>query len=583
LVVKGKPIGVLNVDKSVPNAYGDVEGRAVAAFANQAAVAIENARLYEETRQRANELEIVHQVSSAIATVVDIDRLIEQTTEFIASRIYPDVFGFVLLDPATGLFMPHSSYHGLPPGGTETSVPLQESVTGRVVQTGEAVLVPDVRQEPLYFSIVSETRSEIAVPLHCNGQVIGAINVESRESNAFSEADMRFLKTLAGQVATAIERAQLYENLEEQAADLAEEVRDRTAELQWERDRMLTILESAGEGILFTDCDETILYINPAMERQTGYSREECLGKTPRIWRSEKTPEAVIKEMWETTLRGQRWQGEIISRRKDGSTFDASVTVTPLYDSAGELTGYVSVQADISRLKEVDRLKSKFIANVSHELRTPLTNIRMYVSLLERGKMARWEHYLAVIQQETDRLTRLIQDLLDLSRLEARAPQPELGPIDVALLVEEVVHLFQARAERKRITMMRQIESDLPPVLAEKSELQQVLNNLVANALAYTPPDGTVKIEAKLDELNGDEVIRLRVSDNGPGIGEEEHSRLFERFYRGSAALRGKEPGTGLGLSICKEIIDNYGGTIEAGASEDGGAQFTVWWPTGAA
>lgn len=582
LVVKGKPIGVLNVDKSIPGAYSDAAGKAVAAFANQAAVAIENARLHEETRQRANELEIVHQVSSAIATVVDIDQLIEQTTEFIASRIYPDVFGFVLLEPSTGLFMPHYSYHGLPPGGSEIAVPLHESVTGWVVRTGQALLVPDVGQEPLYFSIVSETRSEIAVPLHCNGQVIGAINVESREPNAFSETDMRFLKTLAGQVATAIERAQLYENLEEQAADLAEEVRDRTAELQSERDRMLAILESAGEGILFIDCDETILYINPAMERQTGYSREECLGKTPHIWRCEQTPESVFDEMWETIVNGQRWQGEMISRRKDGSTFDASVTVTPLYDSSGGLTGYVRVQADISRLKEVDRLKSKFIANVSHELRTPLTNIRMYVSLLERGKMARWEHYLAVIQQETDRLTRLIQDLLDLSRLEARAPLPKKVPVDMASLVEEVVQLFQARAERKRITIRRQVESGLPPVLVEKSELQQVFNNLVANALAYTPSDGTVKIRAEVDEVDGDEGIRLQVSDNGPGIRDEERPRLFERFYRGSAALRGKEPGTGLGLSICKEIIDYYGGTIRADVSDEGGALFTVWWPIGA-
>ncbi|HSM58006.1 MAG TPA: GAF domain-containing protein [Candidatus Sulfomarinibacteraceae bacterium] len=579
LTVKEEPIGLLNVVSKSPHAYDDVLGETVNAFANQAAVAIENARLYEETRQRANELEIVYQVAVSTATVVDIDRLIGETTAFIAERIYPDVFGFILLDEETGSFVPHASYHGLPQEGFETSVPLDSSITGRVVRTGEPLVVPDVREHPLYFSIVEETRSEIAVPLHAAGRVIGAINVESRERNAFSHADLRFLTTLARQVASAYERAQLYEDLEQHAAQLADEVRRRTSELQAERDRMLAILESAGEGILFTDCDGTILYVNPALERQTGYTRNECQGKSLHLWKDRKTAPHVFDDMWQTVLDGERWHGEVVNRRKDGSRFDAAVTITPLYDQHGELTGSVGVQADISHLKEVDRLKSKFIANVSHELRTPLTNIRMYASLLERGEVNRWEHYLEVIQYETDRLTRLIQDLLDLSRLEAQPDSDQTRPVNVPELVREMMRAFGARAERKQIELVAELDHEVPPVLTDRSEFHQVLNNLVANALAYTPDGGHVCVMVDTKEVDGRGMLRLRVADDGPGITESDLPRLFDRFYRGEAAQRSNEPGTGLGLAICKEIVANNRGRIEVDSAVGDGSTFTVWWP----
>lgn len=548
-------------------------------MARQGAIAFENARLYGEVRQRVNELELVHQVAIATARLVDIDRLLEETTGFIAERIYPDVFGFVLRDDESGQFKPHRSYHGLPRYGLEMTVPVEDSVTGRVVRTGQPVIIDDVSREPLYFSIVEETRSEIAVPLVSDEQVIGVINVESRKRSAFSASDLRFLTTLAGQVVTAIERARLYEDMEQHAEKLAEEVERRTLELKWERDRMLAILDSAGEGILFTDVDAKILYVNPAFELQTGYTREECLRRTPRMWRSEQTGDDVIADMWETLLKGERWRGELINRRKDGSHFDAALTITPLVDSEGELMGFVGVQADISRLKEVDRLKSKFIANVSHELRTPLTNIRTYVSLMERGDQARRERYMTVIKQESERLTRLIQDLLDLSRLEDHGHLAEPKAVDVGHLIRGALEAFWAHAERKEITITSQVYGPLPSIYAPPLQLQQVLSNLLGNAVAYTPPGGRVKVSAGSEVVEGRELLWLRVEDNGPGVNDTEIPRLFERFYRGEAARQSGAPGTGLGLAITKEILDRCGGRLELDSVPGEGALFTVWYP----
>lgn len=579
-MVQGRTVGFAALWESRhERVFRASEVEIIKGMARQGAIAFENAQLYEQVRQRINELELVHQVAVATARLVDIDRLLAETTSFVVERIYPDVFGFLLRDAEGGEFRPHSSYHGLPDHGLRTAVPMENSISGQVVRTAKPVIVNDVSKEALYFSIVPETRSEIAVPMISEGKVIGVINVESRKRNAFSETDLRFLLTLAGQVATAIERVRLYADLEKHADHLAEEVDRRTLELQWERDRMLAILDSAGEGIMFTDVDARILYVNPALEAQTGYTRSECLGSRPSLWRSAETPEAVFEEMWGTLLSGKRWRGEVVNRRKDGSKFDAVLTITPLNDADGHLSGFVGVQADISRLKEVDRLKSKFIANVSHELRTPLTNIRNYISLLERGDARRRLKYMGVIRHESDRLTRLIQDLLDLSRLEANARAEDIDRINIAEFVESVTVAFAAQADRRKIVLDCFASADLPDVEASPSEMQQVLNNLVGNALAYTPSGGRVRVSAGSAELEGQCMVWMRVEDNGPGIRPEEMPRLFERFYRGEAARRNGAPGTGLGLAICKEILDFYGGKLELDSVPGEGTLFTVWMP----
>ncbi|MCA9976069.1 MAG: GAF domain-containing protein, partial [Anaerolineales bacterium] len=418
LVVKDRMIGFLNVDNREANAYTKADAETVAAFANQAAVAIENARLHDETRRRANELEILHDVALQTATLVDVDLLLSETTQMIADRLSYDSFGFALVDKISGSVLIHPSYHGLPDGPRKMGLPLDRGIVLSVVQTGQPRVIADVGQEPDYYEVNSLTQSEIAVPVLVGNKIFGVINVESYQLNAFSYYDMRFLMTLALQVATAVERAQLYAALQRHADNLELEVGRRTAELQSERDRTLAILESAGEGIFLTDLEGTILYVNPAMVRQSGYMRQELLGETPNILQSPHTPRSLYREMWTTLKQGKAWSAELVNCRKDGQLYDVNMTIVPLRDADDQIVNYVSVQSDISRIKEVERLKSTFVSNVSHELRTPLTNITTYLKLMEKGREERRAHYLTVLNGETRRLTRLIQDLLDLSQLE---------------------------------------------------------------------------------------------------------------------------------------------------------------------
>ncbi|MFO7540982.1 MAG: GAF domain-containing protein [Chloroflexota bacterium] len=578
LMVKGKIIGVLNVDSRECEAYDDEMGEMVAAFANQAAVAIENASLYEEIRQRVHELSVLHQVTQDTAVTLDVDELLHQTTRMITSRLYPHVLSFVMVDESTGSLRPHASSFGIPEQFYHTDIPYKNSVAGHVVQTGEPYLVEDTQAEHRYFRGVEGSRSEVAVPVIVNGRVIAAINVESPEVDAFDKSDVRFLVTLANQVATAIERAQLYRTLHDQAQSLAQQVAARTVELQAEKERTLAILENAGEGIVFTDPDTIILYANTALEQQSGYRRSQLLGQPLAALFDMYEIDSSRQQMQEAILARSRWSGELLSRHYEGHQYDVSLTITPIHAADG-LIGFVGILSDITRLKELDRLKTKFVSNVTHELRTPLTNIKTYLTLLERGNEDKRDRYLQILNHETDRLTSLIQDMLNLSRLETEPFPQVVDPVDLARLLSEFYEIFLPKAESKGLRLRLLPLPDLPPVLVEEHHLAQLLSNFLINALAYIRPGDEIILQAGKGELKGKPAVWFQVADTGPGIESEDIPRLFDRFYRGRRVQELNMPGTGLGLAICKEIINRYRGSLEVNSQPGLGAQFTVFLP----
>ncbi|MFZ0548772.1 MAG: GAF domain-containing protein, partial [Candidatus Promineifilaceae bacterium] len=487
LMVKGQLIGILNVDSLKPNTYSARNGRTVLTFANQAAVAIENARLYEETRLRANEMWVLNQVAAATYVLLDIDSLLQQTTSMVARSLYPEHFGFLLLNEATGQLFAHPSFFGASAEYVNRQVPLDASISGRVLETGQPVIIPDVTNVEKYYSVVSTTRSEIAVPLIVRDKTVGVINVESSRINAFSTNDLRFLTTLAGQVATFIERTELYEAQRKYTAHLAQEVNQRTAALRAERDRMQAILDNAGEGIFFTDDAGMILYVNSAMMKVTGFSNIDLLHRTPAKWPGIDHAPDLLEGLQEAIRKGEAWRGEVVGKRKDNRPYDIYLTVTPIFSSEGSLIGFVAVHSDISYLKEVERLKARFISNVSHELRTPLTVIETYTTLLKQGKPERQDHYLSILSQETKRLTRLIQDVLDLSRLGADTTTIPMGPVLLDEVLKRVVNTFLPQAENKKIDLQIELDEPLQKVWGNLGQIEQVITNLLSNGLTYTP------------------------------------------------------------------------------------------------
>jgi PAS domain S-box-containing protein len=232
----------------------------------------------------------------------------------------------------------------------------------------------------------------------------------------------------------------------------------------------------------------------------------------------------------------------------------------------------------LKRARAADEAKSQFLTNVSHELRTPLTNVKLYVDLLERGMPSKRSAYLATVHREVNRLQALIQDLLNISRLDLGQIQPQMRSLDVNELVTTLV------SDRRKLFAERQLElqvrtEQLPLIQADRNLLEQVVSNLLTNALNYTPSGGSVQVMTKPAPSNGSDGITIHVEDTGPGIPAKERGHLFERFYRGEASRALGVPGTGLGLAISREIIELHRGSITLVSEVGEGSTFTVWLP----
>ena len=579
LIIEDEIIGILNVDSKTPYAYDHDVGQTVAAFATQAAVAIKNARLYDEIQNRANVLEVLYQISTETAVIVDIDQLLDRIVRLVVDNFGYEAFGIALCTPDMKYLQPHPSAWGLPVPANTALIPIESSIVGRAVLTGEPQIIGDLRRESEKLDLSPDTLSELVLPIKSRDKILGIMNVESVQLNAFADQQLQFFVTLSSQVAAALERVDLYEKLRSRASALAEIVAQRTAELQAERDRTLAILESAGEGIVLIDVEARIMYANRTLVQQSGYKLSELQGESIRLLTEAKSADATLTAIAQVVTQGEYWSGEMVNQRQDGSLYDVAVTITPLYDEADVLTGYVCVQSDISRLKEVERLKSKFVANVSHELRTPLTNIKTFIALLDKGRPDKRERYMQVLHNEIDRLSRLIQDLLDLSRLEAETMPPQRNSNDLKKIIQQYYEVFAAKAENRHLNFKMILPETLPPTSVKHEHLGQLLTNLLGNAFAYTPQGGDVIISAGQDEGDQRPLLWVRVTDTGAGISTNDLPHLFDRFYRGQAALQYNSPGTGLGLPICREIVMRYGGTLEVDSTEGVGSTFTAWLP----
>jgi PAS domain S-box-containing protein len=235
-------------------------------------------------------------------------------------------------------------------------------------------------------------------------------------------------------------------------------------------------------------------------------------------------------------------------------------------------------QANV-RLMELDRLKSDFVSNVSHELRTPITNIMLYLDLLARASQdEKRANYVAVLRSESQRLGVLIDDLLTLSRLERGAFPIEMGAHTLDTILAEVIDAHRETAGRKKLKIHHQANPELPSLRLSRGPMLQVFTNLLANAVSYTPPEGTITFSSRVATVRGGEYVVVTIHNDGPPISNEDLPHIFDRFYRGKTGRESGTPGTGLGLSICKEIVERHGGWMEVETAQSGTA-FKIWLP----
>jgi signal transduction histidine kinase len=265
---------------------------------------------------------------------------------------------------------------------------------------------------------------------------------------------------------------------------------------------------------------------------------------------------------------------EVTARRKDGRMFDADAALAPVVISKDRPPSVVLSLRDISHRKEVERLKAQFVANAAHDLSHPISNLKVRLYLLKQAP-ERLPDILPVLEDQMGRMERLVVDLRTLSELDRGAVSLELAPVDVNALAADVVNTNKPLAEEKRQTLVFEPGEDLPPVAADRFQLERVLVNLISNALEYTPEGGQITVTT--GQAEG--MCTCAVRDTGIGIAPEDLPHIFESFFRSDRVRKTGREGSGLGLAIAHEIVEVHGGRIEVESELDRGSVFTVWLP----
>jgi PAS domain S-box-containing protein len=347
-------------------------------------------------------------------------------------------------------------------------------------------------------------------------------------------------------------------------------------ELKASEERYRDLFENANDGIYILDRAGRIVSFNRKAEEITGYTVEEVRGQSYTLLVSSGPERKKARRAFLKNMRGQPDKTELTIIRKDGREVILELSTRPILQG-GQIVGIQGIARDITERKELERLKSDFISTVSHELRTPLTSIKGYVDLVLAGDVGpltpEQKEFLTIVSQNTTRLTELINDLLEIERLESGRIEFEFAELDLAEVLENVARSLHVNAEQKGLEFLTEIPSGLK-VRGDRERLAQVFLNLLSNAIKYTPA-GTVELRAHQE----DDAIVVEVRDTGIGLSESDLQKLFQKFFRSDNPYVRKVGGTGLGLSIAKAIVERHGGTITVTSQLGQGSTFTVRLP----
>ena len=591
MISGGRVIGSLSAQSYQMGIYSQSEQQILSTLANQVTAAILNARLLAETQSLASTLEqrvvertaqLEHEqhntetllrILTEVTASLDLDRALNRTLALLSDAIGAEQSSIMMLQDSDNKLHYRVGYDAVVGNGELLTVnntdqrifKVGEGLSGWAVKFRQPVLVNDLRLDARWLMTQNPERhrSALVVPLVVGEDVIGTINVFHHKTSFFGSEALEMVTAIGSQVAIAINNAQLYQLIREQAERLGSLLRQQ----QMEARRQTAILEAVADGILVTDPNNLITFVNVSVERildvkeaqMQGFPLENFAGLFSQ---ASQTWIQTVKE-WSKNP-GINQVGEMYAEQINLDNGRVALVHLAPVIWRNEFLGTVSIFRDITREVEVDRLKSEFVATVSHELRTPMTSIRGYVDLLLMGAAGAMNenqvHFLDIVKSNTERLNILVNDLLDVSKIAAERVVLSIRSLDLREVAAEVVSDLQRRSQKEKKLMEIALEADinLPNVLADPERLRQILGNLMDNAYNYTPVDGKINMSLHLV----DDGVEVDVTDSGIGISPEQQERIFERFYRGEDPLVLATPGTGLGLSIVKNLVEMHHGKI---------------------
>ncbi len=544
--------------------------------------------LEREVRQRTAELErrnielaTLNEMGTVLSSTLDVDTALQALYHQAQRLVQFSTFSVALCnDGGQNLDFVFVVDDGEKIPAFTRSVDGEKGLFGWVARTRTPLLIGDLMDaadpppvEP--DGMEKKARSWLGVPILAKGRLAGLLTVHSRKPHAFSADDQRLLEMFASQAATTLENARLFE------------------EAVTRRQHTEAIIRNMAGGVLVLDKQDTIVACNPALRRMLDIEEIGVRGRSIHDFAGSENvglaalgeiggPSADLMEQLQAMAPASD-SGVPASVTREVS-FAAPlnrilmVTTSQLYSIAGASLGYVKVVRDITRERELERMKSDFISTVSHELRTPLFYIKGFVELMLQGKAddtgVRSE-FLSIIRDQTEHLDRLVEDLLDTSRVERGTFALKKERVPISDLIRQSVADAEGIAAQARVALKSEIEEPLPEVGGDFLRLKQVMMNLIGNAVKFSEPGETVTVRGQLKPGE----VWVQVEDEGPGIAQKDLTRIFDKFFQVDSSATRSVGGVGLGLYISKQIVERMGGRIWAESEPERGSRFTFALP----
>ena len=441
---------------------------------------------------------------------------------------------------------------------------------------GKIMLIPDVFALPENESLrqilePQEIKSLITIPLMDGWECTGFLGFDSvREHHNYTETEEGLLAVLA----------QMFVNI------------SYRQDAEKERQKLKHAIEQSPVSIFITGLEGNIEYVNPKTLETTGYTKEELIGKNPRIFNSGEKPKEDYQQLWSALLSGMEWTGEFHNKKKTGELYWEFASISPIQNEKQELINYVAIKEDITERKkfiedlqiakekaeESDRLKSAFLANMSHEIRTPMNGILGFTELLLEPDLSseQKEDFIKIVHQSGQRMLNTVNDIVEISKIEAGIVTVDLKEVDVQERLDEIMRFFNPETTKKglKLTLENEVPKAVSVISTDQNKLDSIFTNLIKNAIKYTQA-GEIRVGCTVHE----NMIGFYVKDTGIGIPAERQQAVFERFIKADILDKDARQGSGLGLAITKTYVEMLGGKIWVESEEGIGSTFYFTLP----
>jgi PAS domain S-box-containing protein len=579
LPVEGRTIGLLTWSAKTPERFDRDDAELAGQIAGNVAPLLHRAQVLDDTRSRLREMVEPRLDATQRGTDLstELQPIVREALDFAQAR---HAFAFVRGEASRRLRCVAAS-------GEQRDRLVQTTLRGDGTLGGWSVPMkgssdwlgagPSDREVMVALGI----ERTLILPLRAGGNEVGMLGVaEPRRGRAFGRDAMRLMTQLASQASLTVERV-----------SPASQGRK-----QYDYE---TVIQSAPLGIGVLTVTGEIRVANPALAGQLSRSNRNLVGHNLSEFLLSKDARRLENVLEEVAVTGQRRYLEAGIQVVSGDHRYVRISLAPAHISSDAGGNLVAMVEDVTalkileeervghlkelrekhdQLKDLDELKSRFVSNVSHELRTPLAVIKLYATLARKGRPEKQTHYLQTIEQETHRLETMVENILDLSRMDRQALRVHPEWMEPEEVIDRVLEVYEEAVQKRGVELRDQVQEDLPLLWADKNHLIQMLTNLLDNALKYTPQGGQIWVAAREIEAASGRMLEVAVGDTGAGVPADEQERVFERFYRGSNNTPG-QTGTGLGLAIVQELMLRHGGRVTLESKVGEGSVFTLQFP----